>query len=119
MMKMCPVVIPTLNRYQHLKRCVESLAICRYAAETELYISVDYPPSEKYREGYDRVLEYVNGGIAGFKAVHVFFQEKNLGTCDNTFFLYSKVFEKYDRLIYNSIISLLLIFSVTNNWLLL
>ena len=47
-----PVLIPTCNRIHHLKRCVESIARNKLAKETELYISVDYPPSEKYQDGY-------------------------------------------------------------------
>lgn len=40
-----PVIIPTLNRYVHLKRCVDSLAKCTHAPDTELIIGLDYPPT--------------------------------------------------------------------------
>lgn len=46
-----PICIPTCNRYEHLKRCVESLSKCTLASETDLIISVDYPPSDKYVDG--------------------------------------------------------------------
>lgn len=93
-----PVMIPTLNRYKHLKACVESLARCSGADKTELYISVDYPPTDKYREGYQDVLDYVNSGIKGFKEVHIYIQEKNLGN-GNFKFLREIITTKYDRLI--------------------
>lgn len=41
-----PVIIPTLNRFEHFKNCVESLANCTYAPETELIIGLDFPPAE-------------------------------------------------------------------------
>jgi len=94
-----PVAIHTLNRYRHLKNCIESLAANELAAKTELYITVDYPPSEKYKEGYEKVKEYLNGGITGFANVNIFFQEENLGAARNSLFIRKKVFEKYDRII--------------------
>ena len=47
-----PVIIYTLNRYEHFRRCVESLARNTHAEQTELVIGLDYPPSEKYVEGH-------------------------------------------------------------------
>lgn len=95
-----PIIIPTLNRYKHLKACVESLAECSGANETELYISVDYPPNEKYIEGYTKIIEYVKSGIVGFRNVNIYIQEKNLGAGGNLNFLRNEVFSKYDRLIF-------------------
>ena len=95
-----PVIIPTLNRYSHLVDCLNSLAECKYASETDIYISVDYPPEEKFFDGYERVLEYVKGGISGFRNVYIYIQEKNLGVSENAHFLYNKAFENNDRLIF-------------------
>ena len=95
-----PVVITTLNRYEHLKNCIGSLKKCNLAAETDVYISVDYPPAEKYFAGYKKIVEYLQSPIDGFHNVQIFFQQKNLGSCDNSHFLYTKAFETYDRLIY-------------------
>ena len=89
-----PVLIPTLNRYQHIKNCIESLAKNPLAKETELYISVDYPPSEKYEQGYQSVIDYLDSGVSGFKAVYIYKQEKNLGVFKNADFLRNKAFEK-------------------------
>lgn len=95
-----PVVIPTLNRVEHLQRCISSLQRNKLAQETELYISVDYPPAEKYEEGYRKVCAYLSQPIEGFRKVHIFYQEKNLGPFDNSEFLEKKVLEKNDRMIY-------------------
>ena len=46
-MNYTPILIPTLNRYNHLKRCVESLAKCTHADKTDLYIALDYPLKEE------------------------------------------------------------------------
>lgn len=97
-----PVIIPTLNRDVHLKRCIESLQKNGWAHLTELYISLDYPPAEKYVEGYQKVREFLEAGIEGFKEVHIYFQEENLGAGGNTDFLYDRVVESgYKRYIYS------------------
>ena len=91
-----PIIIPTLNRYEHLRRCIESLGKNTLANETEIYISLDYPPSDKYIEGYNKVYQYLkSNSIDGFKEVHIFFQEKNLGPTENAYFLRREVYKKY------------------------
>lgn len=95
-----PVFIPTLNRYTHLKECIDSLAKCTHADKTELYISVDYPPSKEYVEGYRKVKQYLSTPIHGFKDVTIFWQENNLGIYENPLFLRQYAFEHFDRMIY-------------------
>lgn len=77
-----PVLIPTLNRHVHLKRCVESLARCTHADKTELVIGLDYPSSDKYREGWEKISEYVDT-ITGFKKVTILRAESNIGATEN------------------------------------
>lgn len=95
-----PVIIPTLNRHEHLKRCIASLQRNSWAKYTPLYISVDYPPSEKYKQGYQKVCEYLKEGIEGFETVFVFYQKKNLGAYNNEQFLLTQIRNKYDRYIF-------------------
>lgn len=94
-----PIIIPTCNRITHLRRCVESLANNPWAKYTELYISQDYPPEERFFEGYESVYQYLDSGIEGFKKIHVYHQTRNLGPCENEVFLRKTVSEKYDRCI--------------------
>lgn len=97
-----PVLIPTLNRANHLKRCLESLARNTGAQNTEIYISVDFPPHEKYKSGYEQVkdlLSYMDFSV--FQKVHIFFQETNLGPSGNSVFLRSQIEEKYDAYIFS------------------
>jgi len=54
-----PVIIPTLNRYVHFKRCLESLENCTGAEFTDVYVGLDYPPSEKYVEGWTLIDDYL------------------------------------------------------------
>lgn len=96
-----PVVIPTLNRAEHLKRCLESLGRNTGADQTEVFVSVDYPPAEKYVEGYNRLKEMLQAmDFSCFKKIHIFYQEKNLGSIKNSAFLYEKVVESFDRYIF-------------------
>ena len=94
-----PVVIPTLNRYGSFKRCVESLKRCSHAEKTELYIALDYPPSDKYVEGYHQICEYIEGGLAGFQSVNIIKREKNYGVLHNALDAQILALEKHEVII--------------------
>lgn len=76
-MEYAPIIIPTLNRFEHLKKCIKSLAANRLADQTVLFIGLDYPPSDKYREGWAKIKEYIET-ITGFKKVIVLEADRNL-----------------------------------------
>ena len=84
-----PIIVVTLNRNEHLKRCIHSLAMNTGAENTDIYISVDFPPAEKYIDGYRRVKEYLSSttDLKKFKNAYIFYQEKNLGPGKNIRFL--------------------------------
>lgn len=94
-----PVIIPTLCRYEHFKRCVESLSKCTHASETDLFIGLDYPINNSHWEGYMKINTYISKGISGFKKVNIIKREQNYGANRNLVELEKEVFEKYDRLI--------------------
>ena len=98
-----PVLIPTLNRYEHFINCLESLEKCTGADKTDVYVSLDYPPSDKYKEGWQKISEYLTEKEKpnGFKCLTVIRQTKNLGVSypSNYTFLKDLVIEKYDRYI--------------------
>lgn len=98
-MEYAAVIIPTLNRIDHLKRCVNSLLKNAEAQNTDLYISVDYPPADKYRVGYEEVKKYVKT-ISGFKNVYIYFQERNLGPGLNRKFLEDKLATNHDKFVF-------------------
>lgn len=101
-MNYAPVIIPTLNRVEHLRRCLQSLEKNYGAENTDVYISVDYPPSDKYWDGYLEVKAWLeeNASKLKFKNTKVFFQTENLGARENSFFLERQVQLKSDRYIY-------------------
>lgn len=93
-----PVIIPTLNRYEHFKRCVESLKSNTHAEKTELVIGIDYPPNDKYIDGWKKICDYVKY-IKGFKKVTVFYRDENLGPRGNVEKLREYAYQNYDALI--------------------
>jgi len=93
-----PVIIPTLCRFEHFKRCVESLACNTHADKTELVIGLDYPPSEKYRDGYEKIKEFIPD-IKGFGKVTFFCHKTNLGAVKNWKYCENYCFEHYDAFI--------------------
>jgi len=95
-----PVLIITLNRYDHLKKCVESLSACTYADSTDLYIAVDYPTKESHWEGYNNINNYL-AEIKGFKSVFVIKRKENFGPVRNHLEAQSRIFEEFDRIIFS------------------
>lgn len=78
-----PVCIPTLNRYEHLHKCLESLSRCTWADQTEVYVALDYPPLDKwnvYAPGWEKNREFLHScGDMGFKKLHLIEREENYG----------------------------------------
>ena len=76
-----PVVIPTLNRYEHFKRCLESLEKCTGAEYTDVYVALDYPPSEKFIDGWKKIGDYLSEKEEnnGFANLYVVRRERNYG----------------------------------------
>ena len=97
-MEYYPVVIPTLCRYEKLKKCITSLAMCPEAINTELVIGLDYPPSESYKSGWEQIKNYLPK-IRGFRKVTIFERKENLGAARNYKLLEEYVEKKYDAII--------------------
>ena len=93
-----PVIIPTLCRYEHFKRCVESLSRNTHADKTELVIGLDFPPAEKYRPGYEKIKNYIPQ-IKGFRKITVFYHKKNMGAVGNWRYCEDYCFKHYDAYI--------------------
>lgn len=100
-----PVLIPTLNRYEHFCRCLESLEKCTGADKTEVFVALDFPPSEKYRAGWEKIDHYLAEKEAnnGFGQLHVIRREHNYGVGTehgNADTLIADTMDKYDRYIF-------------------
>lgn len=98
-----PVSIPTLCRFEHFKRCIESLSRCTWAEYTDVYVALDYPAKESHWDGYRKIKEYLEScGNLTFKSLNVVVREKNygLGPNGNHATLTKDIEKKYDRRIF-------------------
>jgi len=93
-----PVLILTLNRYTHFRRCVESLARCTHADKTEFFIALDYPANDTHWDGYKKIKEYCQN-ISGFKKVHILERTENYGVLKNDREARKVIYSRFDRLI--------------------
>ena len=101
-MNYAPVVIPTLNRFEHFKKCIESLSACTWSEYTDVYVGLDYPNKEHHWDGYKKIETYLsNCGNMNFKKIHVIKRPYNYGIGINGNFtdLRKEVFSYYDRVI--------------------
>ncbi len=96
-----PVMIPTLCRYEHFKRCIESLAANVGANRTEVFVALDYPLKDAHWVGYNKIKDYLYTTQLGFKSLTVFEREENYGVRRNGRTLRDYIFERYDRVIYS------------------
>lgn len=97
-MKYAPVIIGTHDRYEHLRKCIESLAKNTLANETILIIGIDYPAAPNYIEKNNKIIEY-SKCITGFKNVIIHRREKNIGGFENFGRLREFAFKMSDRVI--------------------
>lgn len=101
-MKYAPVIIPTLCRYEHFKKCIESLSRCTWAEKTEVYVGLDYPVKESHWGGYNQIKNYLSScGNLNFKKLHIVERTYNYGIGLNGNFsdLRKSVFQYHDRVI--------------------
>ena len=93
------MLIITLCRFEHFRRCITSLSQCTHADKTDLIISLDYPLRESHWEGYRKIDAYLDQ-IQGFNSVKVVKRQTNYGAIENYFESRKEVLEQYDRLIF-------------------
>lgn len=94
-----PVIIPTLCRYEHFVRCIESLRSNTWARYTDVYIGLDYPAKDSHKDGYLRIKEYLNQDFGEFNQIIVVEREKNFGALANILQLLDLCLETNDRYI--------------------
>lgn len=95
------LIIPTLCRDKHLKKCLESLKRNPWARYVDLYIGLDYPLHERHRPGYENILKILEGDFSMFRSFHLFKRETNYGAIRNTKDLFQEVISTCDQLIYS------------------
>lgn len=94
-----PIIIPTMCRYEHFCRLIESLKKNSWAKHTDVYIGLDYPPSPIFEDGYNKICNYLENEFTEFASLTVFKRKENVGTFKNIHLLREEVLSKYDRFI--------------------
>lgn len=94
-----PIVIPTLCRFEHFKRCIESLLKNTHVEKTELIVGLDYPAKEEHWDGYTKITNYISN-INGFKKITVLKRESNYGANANSTDLANYASSKYEAYIF-------------------
>ena len=97
--KFAPVTIPTLCRFDHFKKCLDSLEACVGSAQTDVFIALDYPAKENHWDGYNKINMYLKEKEANnhFKSLRVTRRAHNFGVGKNT--LITTIFQEFDRVI--------------------
>lgn len=75
-MTYAPILVIVYNRFDHFKKCIESLRINSNADNTILYIASDGPKDDATKHIVDKIRSYIKT-ISGFKDVIVFAPELN------------------------------------------
>lgn len=98
-----PVLIPTLCRFEHFKRCVESLMECSGAEMTDVFIALDYPAREQHWNGYNEICNYLDiiKKTHPFKSLNVIKRNRNygLGQSGNFSLAVEEILNDYSNLI--------------------
>lgn len=97
-MTCAPISITTLCRYEHFRRCVESLSRCTHADTSHLYIGLDFPLHKSHETGYRLICDYLPQ-ISGFGEVTVLRRETNYGASKNARDLTELIYSTNDCLI--------------------
>ena len=94
------VIVPTLCRHEHLKKCLDSLMKNPWARYVDLYIGLDYPASDAHWPGYREILKLMERDYSMFRSFNLFKRPENYGVARNTFALYEEVFKEHEQFIY-------------------
>lgn len=94
------IILPTLCRYKHLQKCLDSLMKNPWAKYVDLYIGVDYPSRDSHWPGYREVLKLMERDFGMFRSFHLYKRTKNYGAADNMEALYEEVIKEHDQFIY-------------------
>lgn len=86
-MNFLPIVLTAYNRPEHLKHTLSSLAECKFAEASDLYIFIDGPITDINVDACCRIAKLV----CGFKSVTVEVHPKNIGLANNVISSVSRI----------------------------
>ncbi len=101
-MKYAPVLITTVNRYHHFRKCIESLSKCKLSDKTDVYVAVDYPARKEHWDGYNNIKMFLNKcGDLGFRSLNISYRKENYHYSgkSNLGSLIKEIQEEHDRYI--------------------
>lgn len=99
-MQLAPVLVQVYTRKIHFINCIESLAKCRLANQTHLFIASDAPKTDADKGLVNEIRNYCSN-ITGFKKIELITSEKNMGATETGKNATTRVFSEYDKLIYS------------------
>ena len=94
------IIIPTLCRYEHLEKCLDSLKKNPYAQYVDLYIGLDYPANDSHWFGYRKILKLMERDYSMFRSFHLVKRPINYGVSKNAGSLYHEVFKEHEQVIF-------------------
>jgi hypothetical protein len=94
-----PILVIVHTRFNHFKKCIESLLSNPEAKFSDIYISSDSYRNDEEKIKVEEIRNYVKH-LKGFKSVNPIFFEKNLGSEFTGNFSFNKVFNKNDSIIF-------------------
>lgn len=94
-----PIIIFAFNRVEAIKASVNSLLSNEEAAESDLYVYVDGPRTNRGEEPLVQAVQNYVKSIKGFKNVYYNFSASNKGLGNSIIAGVSEIIEKYDKAI--------------------
>lgn len=95
------LVIPTLCRDRHFKKCLDSLKANSWAKYVDLYIGLDYPVKDSHRPGYERILKILEEDFSMFRSFHLYKRPSNFGAFKNAGDLIEKALQDCEQYIFS------------------
>lgn len=97
-MNLAPVLIFAYNRFEHLKKTIESLSKNHLAIESEIFIFSDGAKNTEDTKKITEIRNYLKN-IDGFKKINLIFRENNLGLANSIIGGVSEIIKIHQKVI--------------------
>lgn len=100
-MKLAPIVLFVYNRPEHTRIVLQSLSVCQYADQSDLYIFADQAKTEMAKEKVEQVRRIIKEDIwkRKFAGVNITEASQNKGLANSVISGVTQVINKYGRVI--------------------
>jgi len=93
-----PVLIPTMSRFNKLRRCINSIRKSGLAKKTDLFLAIDFPAKQEHIRGFQKINNYANS-VTGFKSVTILKRKENFGAFLNFQSAIDHIFHHFENCI--------------------